>query len=123
MRLAVYSISKLAAISSVTLKNNLFVICQTNNSGIKIAILKEMNYILTDTTSSNHPELVFFNNMFYILHNMHDTVCVLKKILGPIITEAKSFSSAIVSERECYEMFGISFEQHPDNANYYWIIQ
>lgn len=88
---------------------------QIKKNGI-FSVLNYLGFNLSDMTASNHPERFFFNIVYYIYNNLQEKIYLSTSLNKQTIIETASIInfSALVAERECYEMFNILFENHPD---------
>jgi len=114
---SLYSIFKKAQSISVTLRNNTIIGIRLHKMQPHIfPLLNNTGFVLTDITASNHPERFFCNTIYYIYGGLtsHVYLSALTTNHGSIPTASLVNFSALVTERECYEMFGIIFENHPD---------
>ena len=103
--------------------NHLFEVeCNKNNVIIILKILKEKNFFLfdqlLDITAVDHPSREFRFDLIYILQTLKNNK---KLILKTSLKENDSIESitsihkaADWYERECYDLFGIEFTNHPD---------
>jgi len=115
--ISLFSISKKAQSISVTLRENPIIAIRLNKIEPTIfSIFKFLKYALIDLTASNHPERYLCNTIYYIYegHMSHIYLSVLTTNRGSIYTASTTNSSALITERECSEMFGIIFLNHPD---------
>jgi len=115
--ISLFSILKKSQSISVTIRNTPMIAVRLNKIEPNMfLIFKYLNYTLIDITASNHPERHFCNTVYYIYEGLQSSlyVSVLTTDHGTIHTASLVNFSALVAERECSEMFGIFFENHPD---------
>jgi len=111
------SILKKAQSISVTIRKQPIIAIRLNKIESNLFIIfKLLRYTLIDLTASNHPERYFCNTIYYIYEGLmsHIYLSVLTLNHGRINTASITNFSALVAERECSEMFGIIFQNHPD---------
>ena len=96
--------------------------CKKNNVNIILKKLKENSFFLfdqlLDITAVDHPSREFRFDLIYILQTLKNNK---KLILKTSLKENDSIESitsihkaADWYERECYDLFGIEFTNHPD---------
>ena len=96
--------------------------CKKNNVNNVLKKLKEKNFFLfdqlLDITAVDHPSREFRFDLIYILQTLKNNK---KLILKTSLKENDSIESitsihkaADWYERECYDLFGIEFTNHPD---------
>ena len=96
--------------------------CKKNNVNNVLKKLKEKNFFLfdqlLDITAVDHPSREFRFDLIYILQSLKNNK---KLVLKTSLKENDSIESitsihkaADWYERECYDLFGIEFTNHPD---------
>ena len=96
--------------------------CKKDNVNVVLKKLKEKNFFLfdqlLDITAVDHPSREFRFDLIYILQTLKNNK---KLILKTSLKENDSIESitsihkaADWYERECYDLFGIEFTNHPD---------
>jgi len=115
--ISLFSISQEAQSSFVTIRKNPINAVRLNEiKPNKFKLFKFLNLALIDLTASNHPERFFCNTVYYIYEAFKSQIyiSVLTPNHGNVLTASTINFCALVTERECSEMFGILFENHPD---------
>ena len=96
--------------------------CKKNNVNNVLKKLKEKNFFLfdqlLDITAVDHPSREFRFDLIYILQSLKNNK---KLVLKTSLKENDSIESITAIhkaadwyERECYDLFGIEFTNHPD---------
>jgi len=131
--LLIFSVLK-KYINNIFLKQNIIYICVSDNSNIaKIFMLLKNSFILQFTqlldiwgvdlqTSTNRFQVNYLLNS--VLLNQRIIVRVRVNETQGLYSISSIFNSANWLERECYDMFGILFYNHPDlrrNTNRLWV--
>jgi NADH:ubiquinone oxidoreductase subunit C len=115
--ISLLSIFQKSQSSLITLRNNAKnAIRLTKIESFIFSLLFYTNHILIDLTASNNTTRYFCNTVYYIYHrnSKYFYLSVALRNRGNVLTASHVNFSAIVMERECFEMFGIFFEGHKD---------
>ena len=116
-------LKKIKDLIIISESNHLFEIeCKKDNVNTVLKKLKEKNFFLfdqlLDITAVDHPSREFRFDLIYILQSLKNNK---KLVLKTSLKENDSIESitsihkaADWYERECYDLFGIEFTNHPD---------
>lgn len=124
-----YNILKKAHVHILNIQKNSSVAIRLNKiEPDTFTLFALCDYVLSDLTAIHYPTKNLSLTIVYIytIFKKQMLLTSLIKNHSNVHTASLDYRSAIVAERECYEMFGVFFEKHEDlrkllldyNANY-----
>jgi len=97
--------------------NHYILVKESTNSFV---VLNNLDYVLVDFTASNYPERSYTSTGHALFNCKYNQINMSQKVRDKTKTISHIYTSAIVAEREIFEMFNISFTGHADYVSYFW---
>lgn len=115
--LSLFTVFKSIKSCTVTLQNNSIIgLCFVNILPRVFDLFHFCDLYQVDLTASNHPERYFSNTLYYMYSSVDNQISFSQSAQRKGTAQTASIVNfcALVTERECYEMFGVFFENHSD---------